>query len=256
MLYIVQENVFNEENYDRIFRSLDKLTLEYRVISLTNDDINLEIDRKDIFVFGSVKMARLSTKYNWFPGSFYGYNHDYEVYSKFYKDNLLNYDCDIQDVYDNIDWSYNEMKFIRPSKDSKLFNGQLFTKVKWEDTIDILKERKGNLYNENIQINKPKKIYKEARCWVVGGEIITSSYYKFGNNVAYSESLEEEGLVFVKEMISIYQVADAFVMDVCLTPDGWKIVEINCINCSGFYKADLQRLLIALEDLYNPINTY
>ena len=51
-------------------------------------------------------------------------------------------------------------------------------------------------------------------------------------------------------MISIYQPAEAFVMDICLTPDGWKIVEINCINCSGFYNGDMQKLLIALENYF------
>jgi hypothetical protein len=33
-------------------------------------------------------------------------------------------------------------------------------------------------------------------------------------------------------------------MDICLTPDGWKIVEINCVNCPGFYEGDLQKLVL------------
>ena len=48
----------------------------------------------------------------------------------------------------------------------------------------------------------------------------------------------------------IYQLADAFVIDVCLADDEWKIVECGCINCAGFYKSDLMKLLISLEDFY------
>jgi hypothetical protein len=55
-------------------------------------------------------------------------------------------------------------------------------------------------------------------------------------------------------MVDLYKVAPAFVMDICLTPDGWKIVEINCVNCSGFYRGDLQKLVMALEDLYNDVD--
>ncbi len=251
MLYLVQENVFREENYDKIFKSLDKLGLDYTIVSVT-DDIDFISDRKDIFVFGSVRMARLASENKWYPGSFYGNNHDYEVYSKFYKDNLLNYDCSLHDVSDDLVWNYNEIKFIRPSKDSKLFNGKLYTKIKWEDTLDTLKERLTTIPKAVIQVNSSKVVYKEARCWVVDGEIVTSSYYKFGANVMYEENVDPEGLEFAKSMVDIYQVADAFVMDICLTPEGWKIVEVNCINCSGFYKGDLQKVLIALEDLYNP----
>ena len=36
---------------------------------------------------------------------------------------------------------------------------------------------------------------------------------------------------------------------VCLVEDGWRIVEVGCINCAGFYLADLQKVLIELEGI-------
>lgn len=89
-----------------------------------------------------------------------------------------------------------------------------------------------------IQVGTVKKIYKEARIWIVGSKVVTSSYYRYGANVEYTENVEPEGLEFAQSMVDLYQVADSFVMDICLTTDGWKIVEINCINCSGFYKGE------------------
>lgn len=252
MFYIVQENVFSDAGYEVIFDALDRLCLDYEISSLIDGELNVLTERKDVFAFGSVRMARLATEKGWEPGSFFGGNHDYEIYSKYYKDNLLNYECSLKDISDELDWGINEIKFIRPAKDNKIFNGKLYTKIKWEDTLENIKERLIDLPSCVIQINKKMDIYKEARCWIVGGKVITSSYYKFLSNVNYSEYLEEDGLEFAQSMVDIYSVADGFVMDICLTPDGWKIVEINCLNCSGFYKGDMQKLLISLEDFYNP----
>lgn len=257
MLYLVQKNIFRETNYDLIFKALEKLGLDYEIVEYNDDTASFDFktERKDVFPFGSIKMAKLSAEMNWYPGSFFGNNHDFEIYSKFYGDNLLNYDSEIHKFGDILEWGYNEMKFIRPCKDSKLITGGLFTKTKWEDMVQIRKESKfftESILDDLIQVGKPKKIYKEARCWVVDGKIVTSSYYKFGEHVAYEEHVEPEGLEFAQRMVDLYQVAPAFVIDICLTPDGWKIVEINCINCSGFYKGDLQKILIALENKYSP----
>ncbi len=258
MYYIIQENVFREQNYDLIFNTLTRLGLEFEVITClpNSDEFEFKTDRKDVFTFGSIRMARLSAENNWFPGSFFGGNHDYSVYSEFYKDNLLNYDCEIKDFEDQFEWLPNEMKFIRPCKDSKLFTGNVFTKTKWDDMVELKKENINYTKltePQLIQVGKPKTIYKEARTWIVDGKVVTSSYYRFGDYVGYEENVETEGLEFAQRMGDLYQVADTFVMDICLTPDGWKIVEINCTNCSGFYKGDLQKLVIALENKFSPI---
>lgn len=271
MFYIVQKDIFKEHNYKKIFKTLDRLELEYEVVEsiaeLFVDEIEVQTERKDVFVFGSVKLARLSAKKDWTPGSFYGGNHDFSIYKEFYKENLLNYDSVIQNISDPINFSEEILpgsnygfkespKFIRPTKDSKIFTGVLFTKIKWEDKLlsinNYLKENSREGEEILVQISNVKRIYKEGRVWIVDGKIVTSSYYLFNGLVQYQENIEPEGLEFAQSMVDLYQVADAFVMDICLTPDGWKIVEINCINCAGFYNGDLQKIIIALEDKYSP----
>lgn len=255
MYYVVQKNVFKEHNYNIIFKALERLGLEYEEVEVINGKFEYVTDRKDVFAFGSIKLADLASKLSWNPGSFFGGNHDFSVYSEFYKDNLLNYDCKIQPLSEEIQWNYGELKFIRPCKDSKLITGSVFTKTKWEDKITELKANPfftQDRLDDLFQIGPVKKIYKEARIWIVDGKVVTSSYYRYGDNVEFTENVEPEGLEFAQRMVDLYQVADAFVMDICLTPDDWKIVEINCINCSGFYRGDMQKVLIALEDKFNP----
>lgn len=257
MFYVIQENVFREENYNKIFDVMKRLKLPYEILRFDkNGEFNKLMNRrKDVFVFGSVRAARLAASMEWTPGSFYGKNHDFQIYKDHYRKNLLNYDSILKDIADPIVWEPNEVKFIRPSKDSKVFNGKLYSKIKWEDTVQMVKEKYlGVMPPVTIQVTSPKKIYKEARIWIVDGKVVTSSYYKFGDNVVWTEDVEPEGLEFAQRMVDLYKVAKAFVMDICLTPDGWKIVEINCINCSGFYRGDLQKLVMALEDLYNDVD--
>ncbi|MEM8590885.1 MAG: ATP-grasp domain-containing protein, partial [Pseudomonadota bacterium] len=43
--------------------------------------------------------------------------------------------------------------------------------------------------------------------------------------------------------------APAYVLDICATPNGLRMLETNCINAAGFYAADLVKLAAALCDL-------
>lgn len=70
---------------------------------------------------------------------------------------------------------------------------------------------------------------------------------------------EPEAQEFAQMMVDSYRPAECFVIDVALTDNRWKIVEINCINCAGFYKGDLMKVIGALENFYgrekyNPID--
>ncbi|MFY7943974.1 MAG: ATP-grasp domain-containing protein [Crocinitomicaceae bacterium] len=80
----------------------------------------------------------------------------------------------------------------------------------------------------------PPASIKEARLWIVGGQIIDAGYYKFNDNAPFEEKVSEDGLSFANEMIEMFNLEEAFVIDICLTDEGWKIVEINCINSSDF----------------------
>jgi hypothetical protein len=53
-------------------------------------------------------------------------------------------------------------------------------------------------------------------------------------------------------MVKIFNVADAFVMDIGSTEEQeWKIIEINCINSAGFYHLNPRALFRALEVFFN-----
>lgn len=252
MFYCIQENVFRELHYDRIIDVIRRMGLEYEIIKVGNEEsFSFDSERKDVFCFGSIKLARLAKKNDWFPGSLMNDNHDYMIYSKYWKDYLLNTDSHIQDILSPVDFR-NGKKFIRPTKDSKIFTGKVFDSSEWDAMLDKISE-KAKQKETMIQVANPKKIFQEIRCWIVNKKVVTASIYKVGNNVRYTEFTDTDGLDFANKMASIYQPADAFVLDICRTENGWGIVEMNCINSAGFYAANLQKLIIAIEDYYNPL---
>ena len=64
-------------------------------------------------------------------------------------------------------------------------------------------------------------------------------------------NVEQEALDYAQSMVDIFQLADAFIIDVCLTENGWKIVECGNINVAGFYKSNIAKMIMAVEDKFN-----
>lgn len=103
----------------------------------------------------------------------------------------------------------------------------------WDELIQhSLRNYKSEIFNEEtlVQVSSVKKIYKEIRFWVVDGKVITGSQYRLGNQTIYDEYYEDEAKEFAQSMVDKFQLAKAFVIDVCLVDSGWKIMECGCIN--------------------------
>lgn len=253
MHYIVQENLFREEGHAKLMNCLNKFDISHELVTVFPfvEEVEFKTDRKDVFVFGSLKLARLSKKYSWTPGALITENHDYNVYSKYYKDNLLNYDSRVIDFGDDFDWKCDQ-HFIRPCLDSKSFTGKVYEKTEWDKFKDRMLSHQEDTtlrFDSKIQVAVPKRITQEVRCWVVKGKIVTQSTYRRGSFLVYDNIVDQDALDFAQDMVDIYQLADTFVIDVCLTDNGWKIVECGSTSCAGFYDADMQKLIMALEDM-------
>lgn len=253
MYYVVQQDLFKEEGYISLLEILKKYELDHEVVKFVPfvADIDCVTGRKDVFVFGSVNMAKAALKYSWMPGSMYNENHDFEVYAKYYAGNMLNHDGVVMEFTDPIPDSLPFIFFARPTKDTKVFSGQLFTVDSWKEYIDVCISNKvaSRVRKKTRVLLAPvKPTEQEVRCWIVDGKVITASRYRLGErNLTANYDDEEHFVRFAQKMADIYQPAKAFVMDVCLSEGQYKIVEINCINCSGFYKANMWKLITALE---------
>ena len=252
MKFLLQHNFFTERNFILFRESLDRLKLEYDIIEYNNDQISL-IDpdqyAKNTFCFGSVKFANDAARYNWYPGSFSNDQHDYKIYSKYYREHLLNYVGIYSDIREKLPEKVPTMFFARPSKDTKLFTGQVFMEHSWYDFIDgIIATGRVNDHNNEILFSSLKNIKREIRCWIVMDKVISISQYRIDNKTIF-ENLDSNEYIknIVNNFVSIYSPANAYVMDICELENGeYKIVEINCINCSGLYDGNVDNIITAL----------
>lgn len=254
MNYLIQENLFREEGHAKLVNCLEKFNIYYELISVLPfiDEVEFKTTDKNVFVFGSLKLARLSKKYGWEPGALITDNHDYNVYSKYYKENLLNYDSIVFKFGDDFEWEYDQ-QFIRPCLDSKVFTGKVFDEEEWPAYRERMLTNGHNTSltkDTLIQVAKPKKLTQEVRCWVVNDKVVTQSTYRRGSFLVYDNIVDTDAIEFAQQMVDIFQLAETFVIDVGLTSEGWKIIECGSTSCAGFYDADMQKLIMALEDYY------
>lgn len=253
MHWILQENMFQESEWLNIIQTLEKLELPFsvhKVVPFVGElDPPVALDTTNVICMGSYSMRHFACQNGWYPGVFDLFEQNFEVQKQHWGELMLNFDSHVVPFALA---KFEGTAFIRPIDDSKHFAGRLIDgdeMAVWQEKVVALGENQSNGLDANtlIQVSSNKKIFAEYRYWVVNGEIVTKSLYKQGNRVVYSPIVDERFDVFVNKAIAIWQPHDAFVIDVCDTSEGIKIVEINTINSAGFYAGDMSKLVVALE---------
>ena len=94
-----------------------------------------------------------------------------------------------------------------------------------------------------------RQIRRECRFFVVGRRVITGSQYRVGARVAYAPVIDEAMTRYAQRMADKWSPAEAFCLDIAETDEGYRVIEINCINSAGFYAANIPALYHALASL-------
>lgn len=138
---------------------------------------------------------------------------------------------------------FNGPLHIRPESEDKAFAGGIYDDDSWK----MIREQQPTT---RCWASPPKHIKSEYRAFIVNGAIISASLYREkGENVRVL--VDDTGLLAeMQELADIYHPASAFVMDVASTESSMKVIEYNSINCSGWYAADVGKVLEAL--ICNP----
>lgn len=252
MFWVVQDNLEREPGFFNLVEALQRQGVQYKLVRIVPFSHEL-IDDFDVagsvMCIGSLAMRNVAVKKGWTPGVF-DENLDHQTLNKQYKEHMLNYDAKFYKLGEaEKHW---DKFFARPDGETKQFTGQVFS---WDEFADWRKsiakiDRYSTLTLDDTIVMCPvKTIYAEWRTFVVDGKVITGSMYKHGDRVIYSDMLPEYVLKFAQDMVNLWQPNRAFTLDVCETPEGMKIVEINSINSSGFYACDMGKFVNAIEEL-------
>lgn len=188
-------------------------------------------------------MAKVAAERGWEPGSFLNKNFDLDCWTEHLKQDLLNEHAQIVRAGD---LKLEQASFVRPVADNKSFDGSVFTPSAWE----TWQSNNPLLLDQSVAAATPKEIFRETRLFAVAGQIVTGSVYKQGGSVFLSKDIDPDTISYAQDVMSRWQPAPAFVIDVALTRAGHRVIEFNNINSSGFYASDVGRYVDAIDAAY------
>lgn len=274
MFWIVQGNLKKDEGLQHLISILKDNNYQHqlvRTIPFSNIivDVNLDIsnydedniphlqikDAKNMVTMGSYSLALTAKDKGWVPGAFINENYEFAKWiSGWGKENLLNGDsieASVKEMIHLIPENFTKL-FARPSEDTKSFNGNVFEKnnfIYWLGQVADNGDRFGLNADTKIIVSSEKEIQAEYRLFIVDGKVVTGSLYRIKGQVITSDNLDNEAIKFANKMLDIWQPDRAFVLDIALTNDGPKIIEINNINSSGFYKANISLIVESIDSM-------
>ena len=265
MFWLIQSRFANESKTQELVNNLARLNIDYALASTipfdTTGDIKIEGDitiealkKYNVFVYGSYTMANIAARL-FKPGAFISPNLNMVSLTKHYGKEMLNHDMTVGTVKDLM--PSLDSFFIRPVDDTKSIVGAKYTLpeyIAWREKILELDKEDPQNYaevtpNTLICIAPCKQIDAEFRCFVVDGEVATASQYKLNGQPFFSSHVDEYIFDYVNSMVQIWKPDKAFVLDVALVNNKPFVIEANCINSSGLYEIDTQKLIMAIEEL-------
>ena len=183
---------------------------------------------------------------------------DQSYYANILDDSLLNCDAEF------ISWAkiknsvFVESIFVKPASDLKYFAGRVLHadkntvehKLSDKAMIDCdIDDETIILCNRHIITN----IGYEYRVFVVNNKIIDCTQYQINGKVvpaSVSNTVRNKIVEFVTKVQLLYRPHDHYVIGVAQLNDGTlKVVEYNCLNCSGVYAADRAAIYYALTKI-------
>lgn len=257
MHWILQNDLFSDAASKVLVETLERFSLPHsfhKVVPFVGELLpDPEIGHRNVICMGSYSMRHVAKKRGWYPGVFDLVEQDFAQQMLHWGERMLNAGSVVSKFRDAV--FTGEFLFVRPCNDTKYFAGRVFAReefIGWQRSVCALglDDVSSLTPDTMIQLARPLEIYAEYRYWVVRGRIVTSSLYKRGDKVMYSSDVDARFDAYVRECLDQWMPHEAFVIDVCDTPEGIRIVEINTLNASGFYAGDMQRLVLALEEAY------
>lgn len=272
MHWILQENLKDDKDYNRLVETIERFDLPHsfhKIVPFTGEIFpKLSLDHKNVICMGSYSLRHTAKSYDWNPGVFDIGDCSFDIQRHHWGEHMLNYDSEVV-KFKNAELSEDKM-FIRPVDDSKAFTGTVVSRDEfneWKNKVASMDDDHYSSFGDTIiQIARLKKIYAEYRFWIVNQRVVTSSLYKRGDDVIYSSQVDRHVHNFVIKILRTkdrmmeptlkventgWAPNDAFVLDVCETDEGMKIVEINTLNSAGFYACNMTNLVLQLEHSFN-----
>lgn len=137
--------------------------------------------------------------------------------------------------------------FIRPNTGKKIFTGLIIDTNKPEE-FDLLEKSTGVMANTLVWVSTAKHISAEYRYIIVDGSVISSSQYHKNGEIFISENNDPRARELAEHIANTSNsFYNTFVCDIGIYNDNPYVIELNCINTSAWYLADVDSIVTALN---------
>ena len=139
-----------------------------------------------------------------------------------------------------------ERIFIRPNSGKKLFTGQVVESI---DDLNMLYKTSSVVDNTLVYISGAKELSHEFRYIIVDGKVVGHSQYHVNGEISITEDDNTECRALAQSLADdTDEFNNTFVCDVGLCDGLPFVIELNCINTSGWYLANVSDIMNALNE--------
>ena len=257
MKYLIQDSLISNEQLDKTREAVHGLPHEFVGVIPFSHEItsNEPIEGLDYIPYGSTLIVKISHQKG-FNGLYF--DPDIFTYRNAAKNrnDMLNAGIFIGPLKDALTILKADPKrlwFSRPSNDLKHYVGSVMSGQEFYEWFnDAMKCASSGTYkmepDMEIVLAEPKTIKREWRWFVVGGEVVSGSTYRIDGKLKSVFETDEELIKIAQKKADIWLPSECCTLDLALVDDEFKVVEMNCINASGFYANDTKWIFERLYD--------
>lgn len=245
IVFLIQTNGIDYRHVSKIWDAATKYaSVEEAIVVPFKETLDNDFSPKGqyVVVYGSVRLSRIALMNGW-DGVYVNDNFDNSKWVK-NRNDMLNQDmevCSIKELSNHLD----KRLFLRPEKDNKSFRAGIYER---QDMLDLISaaemgDNHGYGTSSEVVMASPKDLTVEERYFVVGGEVVTGSIYaQYGVPLAQPITSDIK-IKNAQTMADVWLPHETCVMDLMDTNEGYKVIEFNAFNSSGFYEHDIDAIV-------------
>lgn len=143
--------------------------------------------------------------------------------------------------------STTNKKFVRPAAGTKIFAGNVYDRSTFQNEVDFLKQKNVDPRTVMCLVSTPAEIKLEYRTIFIDGEYISGSRYMCSGELNVNNHVPTNAQTYARTIHKTYDLPPWMILDIADlygedNPEHYRVVEINQIETSSFYAADLEKI--------------
>lgn len=251
--WAIQTNFIAEDQVRRVWHAAEDAGARVQDIQLIPfcDELGNDVPPLDgvVIPYGATRLTRLARQRGWRGLCFDEAAFRVDAWNR-HRDDMLNQHVRQMSVRECMAAMQREDEdsvwFVRPVQDLKQFDGTVTVAReirRWMSSVDS-----GNYdFGDDIEVivAPVQKLHGEWRFFVVDGQVVDGSSYRIAGMRLANAVARPELYETAQSLADGWLPHRTCVMDVALTDEGYKVIEFNTFNSSGFYAHDIEKIVAA-----------